>query len=133
MDRVRRRLVALGALSLILGWVYWANLPNLTGDATPATGLWSRWALGFGLLVAVAGMAAHHLPGRIRWVLVVTLGFLALLQVPPVLLWFLFHGQVISDGPTGPMGNALWAVPHLAVAAGALATAGLLLHRTSKA
>lgn len=86
-----------------------------------------------GLPVLIAGLAAHRLPRRLQWVLAATLVLLALLQVPPVLLWFLFHDRVISDGPTGPVGNALWAVPHLALAVGALAMAWLIWYRSIKA
>ena len=62
-------------------------------------------------------------------------GIVALLQVPPVLLWFAFHGSGISDGTPPSTFVAHWAysIPHLALlAASAVMVRTLLARRTCR-
>ena len=59
---------------------------------------------------------------------IASLGFVivALLQVPPTLLWFAFHGTGISDGtpPSAFVAHWAYSLPHLAL----LVTSGAILY-----
>jgi len=84
------------------------------------------------LLLAVAGAVwARHAPLSAASVAMVVAmcAALALLQVLPVLLWVLFHGQPISDGSPPSAFRAHWAfsLPHVLVALLALGAAFRLL------
>ena len=61
MVLARHSIITSGALSVALGWIYVANVPGLTSDTTPTTGLWGWWAIGLGLLLALTGWLGHWL------------------------------------------------------------------------
>jgi len=112
-----------GVTALATGLVYLVNLPALTSDATNATVPWGWLALLGGMLVLVLVVSSQKGRGT-GWAavgLLISLGFMFLLQLPPIGLWFLFHGQVISDGPVGPVGHWAWSLPHIVVAAASAA------------
>ncbi|KKM09421.1 hypothetical protein SY88_18895 [Clostridiales bacterium PH28_bin88] len=108
--------VLAGVLAIIMGLVYITNLPGLTSDATGSTLLWGWLVLlngMFALWLALRGNQGH---GSNKAGIRIRLGLMFLMQLPPILLWFLYHGQVISDGPVGPVGNWLWSLPHITLA-----------------
>ncbi|MBO8167618.1 MAG: hypothetical protein H0Z35_00375 [Thermoanaerobacteraceae bacterium] len=108
----------LGVLSTAVGLVYIFNLPKLTGDATWATVPWGWLALFIGVITLWVTIGEKRKQGFWRIILSVDLGVMVLLQIPPVLLWFIFNEQVIGEPttPSAPMGHWLWSVPHIALA-----------------
>ncbi len=51
----------------------------------------------------------------------------ALLQVPPIILWFVFHGSGIADGPSPFAAHWGYTIPHLTL----LITSPLILYYLS--
>lgn len=101
-----------GILSTVLGLIYILNLPRLTSDATSTTVFWGWLAMIVGI-IAMALAPGKRAKGLKKIFLCINLGIMILLQFPPMLLWFVFNGEVISDGPVGPVGHWFWAVPHI--------------------
>ena len=94
--------------------------------------LWGRVSIYLGLAAGPLTVGAWRSHSRIiegaaglGWVIV------ALLQVPPILLWLAFHGSGISDGTPPSTFVAHWAysIPHLALLAASAAIACTLLAR----
>ncbi|MEW6173728.1 MAG: hypothetical protein AB1510_11815 [Bacillota bacterium] len=103
-----------GVLSMAVGLIYILNLPGLTGDATPTTVPWGYFAVSLGIVVLLWIVLGVNLNQKLCKLFVsINLGVVALLQLPAILAWLLFHGRVISDGPVGPVGHWLWSVPHI--------------------
>ncbi|MBE3582022.1 MAG: hypothetical protein IMW96_10405 [Thermoanaerobacteraceae bacterium] len=125
-------IVSCGVLAIVTGLVYIANLPGLTSDATGtrydgAGGASRRGMLALWLAVS-SNQGRRSREERVG--LLMCLGFIFLLQLPPIVAWFAFHGQVINDGPVGPMGHWAWSLPHIVVAAASAGALYLLFFRT---
>jgi hypothetical protein len=108
-------LIAAGG-SILLGLPY---LVRAFGPTEAEVVSWGRVAITTGIalaaLVLLLWRQRHHQWTRIA--LSLGYGWLALLQVLPIVLWLLFHGMGISDGsPPSPF-SAHWAyaLPHLAL------------------
>ncbi|MDX9953475.1 MAG: hypothetical protein RBT75_05245 [Anaerolineae bacterium] len=107
-------LIAAGG-SILLGLPY---LVHAFGPTEAEVVSWGQVAIATGAVLA--GLVLLLWRQRHRWaqiVLSVGYGWLALLQVLPIVLWLLFHGTGISDGsPPSPF-TAHWAfaLPHLAL------------------
>lgn len=108
-----------GFLLLCLGLMYLANVPGLTRDATVATRLWGASAVFLGLVVVALAIRTTA-PRWQMWTTAIVLLGVTLMQLPPMILWVAFHNQVVADGPVGPVGNVLGALPHFVVVVAAL-------------
>ena len=95
--------------------------------------LWGRVSIYLGLAVVPLTVGAWRSHSRIiKGVAGLGWGIVALLQVPPILLWFAFHGSGISDGTPPSTFVAHWAfsLPHLALLAASAAMVCTLLVRS---
>jgi len=92
---------------------------------------WGRVAIGLdSLLLALACIVrGSRITAGVAAVLAALAAAVAMLQVPPAILWVLFHGQPITDGspPGGFVGHWALSLPHVALAALALAVPHRLL------
>ena len=75
------------------------------------------------VMLLLSAAAGRSRAAAARGALALGFGLLALLQVPPAILWFAFHGTGISDGSPPSAFVAHWgfALPHLALLAVCLA------------
>jgi len=101
-----------GAIIVGLPYIYRAF-----GPTEAEVVLWGKVSLYIGIvLILFSLMAGHKRAGTvIKPILGLGYSILSLLQVPPILLWFLFHGSGISDGTPPSSFVALWgyATPHI--------------------
>ncbi len=121
-----------GAGPIALGLTY---VLHAFGPTEAEVALWGRaliclgWAL-VPLTVGVWRSNSRFIKG------IATLGWsiVVLLQIPPVLLWFAFHGSGISDGTPPSTFVAHWAysIPHLAVLAASVAMVRNLLSQPGR-
>lgn len=85
---------------------------------------WGQITFYSGLGIALLTLVGRRLSGAarlvVRTVLALSLTAMALLQIPPALLWILFHNQGISDGSPPSAFVAHWAYSLLHIAATAL-------------
>ena len=92
--------------------------------------LWGWVSIYLGLAVVPLTVGAWRSNSRIiQGIVGLGWGILALLQVPPILLWFAFHGSGISDGtpPSAFVAHWAYSIPHLAVLAASVAMVRNLL------
>jgi len=119
--------------SIALGLTY---VLHAFGPTEAEVVLWGRVSIYLGLAVVPLTVGAWRSHSRIiQGVAGLGWGIVALLQVPPVLLWFAFHGSGISDGTPPSTFVAHWAysIPHLALlAASAVMVRTLLARRTCR-
>lgn len=107
-----------GLLSVAVGLPY---ILGLYGPTEAEVRTWGITAiiLGCGILVfLVSGglsITAKHILGSMLLIA-------ALIQIPPILLWFIFHGYGISDGTPPSSFVAHWgfSIPHILVLLDAL-------------
>lgn len=110
--------VALGVLSVILGVAYLVNYPPVTGDARWATVPWGLVMVVTGCFILVSAIRRQQHHGTINTILIMLFMVNFVLQIPAVILWFIFHGQVVGEYKAMPTvtGHWLWAGPHLILA-----------------
>lgn len=101
-----------GAMVLGLPYIYRAF-----GPTEAEVVLWGKVSLYAGIVLILFSLTAGHKRARMIIKLILGLGYLilSLLQVPPILLWFLFHGSGISDGtpPSSFVAHWGYAIPHI--------------------
>jgi len=93
---------------------------------------WGQISFYGGLGLVVLSVIARRLRlDVLRVVLVPLLSVMALIQVPPAILWILFHGSGISDGSPPTSFVAHWSIslPHLAIIGLCFASVYQLLRR----
>jgi len=115
--------------AFLIGWVYTSNYHGFTRDVTPTTVPWGFLCAG---CAAVAAGGTWVIARGGRWLIPLLrfmLGLLAMIQLPPIMLWALFDNQVVADGPSGPIGSWKWALPHLALLALSLLSSHALRKR----
>lgn len=100
-----------GAIVLGLPYIYRAF-----GPTEAEVVLWGKVSLCSGIVLTIFSLAVGHKRIRI-FELILGLGYsvLMVLQLPPIIFWFAFHGSGISDGtPPSPF-VAHWgyAIPHI--------------------
>lgn len=81
---------------------------------------WGRVSLALGVSLLLLVAALGRCPARAaRALLAAGFALAVLLQVPPIVLWPLFHGTGISDGspPSAFVAHWAYALPHLALLA----------------
>ncbi len=106
---------------------------RLFGNVEVEVTHWGWVSIGLGGALLASERLTRVLPGRATAVAVAMTvamaGAVALLQSLPALLWVLFHGNAITDGspPGGFIGHWAFAVPHVVVAALAVAALYRLL------
>jgi len=108
-----------GCISLGLAYVL-----HTFGPTEAEVVLWGRVSIWLGLALAPLTVSLESSSPRIiRGLAGLGWGFVALFQLPPILLWFVFHGSGISDGtpPSAFVAHWAYAIPHLAVLATSLA------------
>jgi len=106
-----------GAGSISLGLAY---ILQTFGPTEAEVRLWGRVAICLGFaLIPLTVRIRYGSPRVIKGVASLGWGIVALLQAPPILLWFTFHGSRISDGTPTSTFVAHWAyaIPHAAVLA----------------
>ena len=119
-----------GAGSIALGLAY---VLHAFGPTEAQVVLWGWVSIYLGLAVVPLTVGACRSHSRIiQGVAGLGWGIVALLQVPPILLWFAFHGSGISDGTPPSTFVAHWAysIPHLALLAVSAAMVFTLLPRS---
>jgi hypothetical protein len=116
-----------GSIALGLTYVLHAFGPT---EAEVVLWGWVSIYLGLAVVPLTVGAWRSH-SGIIEGVAGLGWGIVALLQVPPILLWFAFHGSGISDGTPPSTFVAHWAysIPHLAVLVASAAMVRKLLAR----
>lgn len=101
-----------GAIVLGLPYVYRAF-----GPTEAEVVLWGKVSLYIGIVLVLLSLVAGHKRARVVIKPIMGLGYLILsvLQVPPILLWFLFHGSGISDStpPSSFVAHWGYAIPHM--------------------
>lgn len=126
----RRPIVCTAVGSIVVGLPY---ALRAYGNVEVEVTQWGWVSMACGcLLLALAWLVRA---GLVRFTAVTTAasaaatGAVALLQTLPALLWVLFHGNAIADGspPGGFVGHWAFAVPHVVVAALAVAALYRLL------
>jgi hypothetical protein len=118
-----------GAGSIALGLAY---VLHAFGPTEAEVVLWGRVSFCLGWVAVPLTVGAWRSNSRIiNGVTGLGWAILALLQIPPVLLWVAFHGTGISDGTPPSTFVAHWAysIPHLAVLAASVAMVHNLLAR----
>jgi len=103
-------------LAVIIGLTYILNLYGLTNDASPTSAFWGWMAVVYGAIAILTMKPIERYIRLRKIVLSIDLLSLVLLQLPPVFLWFLFSGKVVSDSHEGPVGHWIWSVPHIILA-----------------
>ena len=106
-------MVAVAVGAIILGFVY---IFRAFGPAEAEVVLWGQVSVGLGIALGILALTVGSRRTKLRQ-LILGLGYavLVVLQIPPTILWFAFHGSGISDGtPPSPF-VAHWgyAIPHI--------------------
>lgn len=114
---MRQVLLALfgGAGCIALGLAY---VLHVFGPTEAEVACWGRVSIGLGFALApLTAIIRRSSPRLARGMAGLGWGAGALLQAPPILLWFAFHGSGISDGtpPSAFVAHWAYALPHLAV------------------
>ena len=112
----------LTGLSITMGLIYGLNLPRFA-DAAWATVPWGIALVFLGIIVLYLRMTGHNTSLCLFYVI---LGLITLLQVPPVVLWFVFNGQGVGEYGATPVGHWAWSTPHIILALLALYLSYLL-------
>ncbi|MGC9523079.1 MAG: hypothetical protein ACP5HG_14495 [Anaerolineae bacterium] len=114
------------------------GLPYVTyafGPTEAEVADWGQITFYIGLGLAILAVVGRRLGyGFMRVLLAIGMSALALMQLPPALLWFVFHNSGISDGtpPSAFVAHWAYALPHIAVAALCLAAVYQLLNAPSR-
>lgn len=103
----KRLIVLVGTLSIITGILYlnglgfsYAFMETESGSEQKAVQFWSKWSIGLGLVLLVTLLLRNKMKSQVNdGQLILVLGLLFLIQLPPFALWLLI---VISG-----FGNAL--------------------------
>ena len=103
----------LTGLSITLGLAYGLNLPRFA-DAAWATVPWGITLVFLGIIVVYLRMTGHK--NTSQFLLYVSLGLITLLQIPPIVLWFVFDGQGVGEYGATPVGHWAWSTPHIILA-----------------
>ena len=110
-----------GAGSIALGLAY---VHHAFGPTEAEVVLWGQVSLWLGLTLLPLTVGFRHSKSRaVKGLLGLGWGIVALLQLPPILLWPAFHGSGISDGtpPSAFVAHWAYAIPHVAVLAASAA------------
>lgn len=107
-------LMVAGAVgAIILGFVY---VFRAFGPTEAEVVLWGRVSVGLGIALGILALTVGAKRTKLcQFILGLGYAVLVLLQIPPTILWFAFHGSGISDGtPFSPF-VAHWgyAIPHI--------------------
>jgi len=118
-----------GVAVALLGLLY---VLHAFGPTEAEVVTWGMVSICLGLVLAL--LSAMAVPGNkasVRWLLLSGYTAAAVLQVIPILLWFLFHGSGISDGTPPSVFVAHWgyAIPHLVLLITSLMVVGSLFRR----
>lgn len=108
----RQTALLLIGLSVTMGLIYGLNLPRFV-DAAWATVPWGITLVLLGIIVLYLRMTGHKTS---LCLLYVSLGLITLLQIPPVVLWFVFDGQGVGEYGATPVGHWAWSTPHIILA-----------------
>jgi len=110
-------LMVAGAIgAVILGFVY---IFRVYGPMEAEVTLWGKVSVGLGIALGILALTRGSKRTRLRqFVLGVGYTALSVLQIPPIVLWFAFHGSPPTDNPFSPF-VAHWgyAIPHVALLA----------------
>ena len=107
-------LMVAGAVgAIILGFVYiFRAFRPMEAEVV----LWGQVSVGLGIALGILALTVGAKRTKLRR-LILGLGYtvLVVLQIPPIILWFAFHGSVPSDWPSPGPFVAHWgyAIPHI--------------------
>jgi hypothetical protein len=113
-----------GAGCIALGLAY---ALHAFGPTEAQVVLWGWVSIWLGMALAPLTVGIRHSGSRvIKGIAGLGWGFVLLLQLPPILLWFAFHGSGISDGtpPSSFVAHWAYAIPHVGILATSVAIAG---------
>jgi len=107
-------LMAAGGLgAIMLGVLY---ICRVFGPVEAEVVLWGQVSLYMGIVLIAFSLAAGYKRMRI-FTFILGLGYflVMVLQLPPIVLWFAFHGFGISDGtpPSSFVAHWGYAIPHI--------------------
>ncbi|MFP3920027.1 hypothetical protein U5N28_19680 [Lysinibacillus telephonicus] len=117
--------IVLGVLTALTGLLY---LLQFFGQTESEVVTWGLIAVVLGGIVVFQGLIKDKVNNVIEGVLIF---FVLLIQIPAILLWFIFSGSSISDGtPTSNfVAHWIFAAPHIVIALFALTLIVSLLRR----
>lgn len=106
-------LMVTGAIgAVILGFVY---IFRVYGPMEAEVTLWGKVSVGLGIALGILALTMGSKRTTLcQFALGVGYTALLVLQIPPIILWFAFHGSPPTDNPLSPF-VAHWgyAIPHL--------------------
>lgn len=104
--------VLLGILTILTGFLY---AFELFGPTEPIVATWGSLAVIIGVGIVFLGINKHNIAKFIEMVIVF---FLVIIQTPPIFLWIAFNGRGISDGTPASNFVAHWifGTPHILIA-----------------
>ncbi|WP_078545343.1 hypothetical protein [Litchfieldia alkalitelluris] len=103
--------ITLGIISVITGAIY---LIGVYGPTEAEIANWGFIATILGGCMIFFGINKGEITNLFK---IILLGFLLLIQLPAIFLWFMFHGSNISDGtpPTQFIAHWIFATPHIMI------------------
>lgn len=103
---------ALGASAIITGLLF---VFRVFGPTETEVVIWGGLAVFLGSVIVLLSIINYKL---INFIKMVFAFFLVVIQIPAIILWFLFHGSAISDGTPQSNFVAHWtfALPHMMIA-----------------
>lgn len=113
--RNRSLWIATSLGAVLLGLPY---LLRAFGPTEAEVAEWGCASIGAGLaLLALSLALAQARRCAAKAVLGLAAGVVALMQLPPIVCWFVFHGTGISDGspPSAFVAHWAYAIPHVAL------------------
>ncbi|RXT06988.1 hypothetical protein [Ammoniphilus sp. CFH 90114] len=104
--------ILVGVLAILTGFLY---VLRLFGPTESEVVSWRLLAVVIGGIVVFLGRIETKVTNFLQGAFVC---FLVFIQVPPIFLWFAFHGSGISDGtpPSNFVAHWIFATPHIAIA-----------------
>ena len=112
MNKLKGYIALTGLFTIGVGIPY---IFGLFGPTEAEVGTWGNAAIFLGVIILILSIFV-----TIRFfaiVLASVLLIVVLIQIPPTILWFIFHGHGISDGTPPSWFTAHWgfAIPHIFV------------------
>ncbi|WP_010174162.1 hypothetical protein [Bacillus coahuilensis] len=111
----------LSALCIIVGFLYYWEVFGQTEESV------SRWGL-ISILSGLVIIPFSFFNNKVAKILTTSIiAVVVVIQIPPIILWFVFHGSGITDGtpPSDFVAHWLYSFPHIMIT-----VIGLLVSKT---